>query len=48
MSGLDGSAGHLLGVDHLLQALLALRAQLQVILHQLAEQLATGLLQVGL
>jgi hypothetical protein len=46
--GLDGTAGHLLGVGHLLQALLALRPQLQVILHELAEQLATGLLQVGL
>jgi hypothetical protein len=48
MPGLDGTAGHLPGVGHLLQALLALRPQLQVILHQLAEQLATGLLQVGL
>jgi hypothetical protein len=46
--GLDGTAGHLLGVGHLRQALLALRPQVQVVLHQLAEQLATGLLQVGL
>ena len=48
MPGLDGTAGLLPGVGHLLQALLALRPQLQVILHQLAEQFATGLLQVGL
>ena len=34
MPGLDGTAGHLPGVGHLGQALLALRPQLQVILHQ--------------
>ena len=45
--GLDPAAGDLPGVGHFRQALLAQRPQLQVILHQPAQQLATGLLQVG-
>jgi hypothetical protein len=48
MSGLDAAAGHPLGVGHLLQALLALRPQVQVILHQLTHQFTAPALKLCL